>query len=245
MKLNELMKAPLSNLYLMRTLELVLSSLNVSKDDSVLEIGLGTGFETFMISKRSKEVVGIDISEPLIVFLNKSLQLDNVKFYMMDATKKPPNDFLGKFDKCICLDVLEHVEDPKGLLNFIQKILKRGGGCLVMTFPINKEHGRNYFTKEDVYELFRGIDLSADIRIVKQNRFGSLISKLYAKVQRRLKPPREADMFNGTIAFEMLEHPERIYWLYKLGIILLFKLSAHSYYDDESGKRALVIAQKV
>lgn len=126
MKFNELINAPISNLYSMRTLELVLSNLNLSKDDSVLEIGLGSGFETFMISKQSREVVGIDISEPLIKFLNKSPKLDNAKFYVMDSTKKPPNEFLGAFDKCICLDVLEHVEDPRGLLDFISKILRRG-----------------------------------------------------------------------------------------------------------------------
>jgi 2-polyprenyl-3-methyl-5-hydroxy-6-metoxy-1,4-benzoquinol methylase len=127
MKFKDLIKAPLTNLYHMRTLELVLSNLNLSKDDLVLEIGLGSGFETFMHSKRSKRVVGIDISEPLIKLLKKSLRLDNVKFYTVDATKEPPNKFLGEFDKCICLDVLEHVEDPKSFLIFIQKILRPGG----------------------------------------------------------------------------------------------------------------------
>lgn len=245
MKFNELMKAPIANLYSMRTLELILSNINLSKDDSVIEIGLGTGFETFVLSKRTREVVGIDISEPLIEFLNKSLRLDNAMFYAMDATKEPPGEFLDAFDKCLCLDVLEHVEDPKGLLSFIQKILKQGG-VLGMTFPINRVHGRNYFTKEDIYELFRGIDLSADIRIVKQNRFGSLISKIYATVQNTLKqPPRESDRFDEAIAFEMLRCPKKIYKLYKLGIIILFKITTHTYCEDKSGKRVLIIAQKV
>ena len=61
MKFNELLKAPLTNLYTMRSLELLLSNLNINKDDSVLDIGLGSGFETFILSKRAKEVVGIDV----------------------------------------------------------------------------------------------------------------------------------------------------------------------------------------
>lgn len=244
LKLKELIEAPITNLYSMRTLELVLGNLNLSEEDSVLVIGPGTGFETFILSKRSREVVGIDISEPLIRFLIENLQLDNVKFYTMDATKEPPKEFLGAFDKCICLDVLEHVEDPKSLLSFIQKILRRGG-CLGMTFPINKEHGRNYFTKEDVYDLFADVDMNADIRIVKQNKFGSLISRFYAKVQSMLEPPKEADKFEYLTAFEMLQHPKRIHWLFKLGIIILFKISAHTYRECESGQRALVIAQRV
>jgi SAM-dependent methyltransferase len=244
LKLKELVTAPMSNLYLMRTVELVLSNLNMSKDDSIFEIGIGSGFETYILSKRSKDVVGIDISERLIKFLNKRLQLDNTKFYVTDATKEPPGEFMGVFDTCICLDVLEHVEDPENFLNFIQKILK-WGGYLGMTFPINKEHGRNRFTEEDVYDLFEGPDLRVDIRIVKQNNFGSLISRFYAKVQNILKPSKEADIFENLTAFEMLQNPKRIHWLYKLGIIFLFKISAHTYCEDELGQRALVIAQKV
>jgi hypothetical protein len=114
-----------------------------------------------------------------------------------------------------------------------------------MTFPINKEHGRNRFTREDVYDLFEGIDMNADIRIVKQNRFGSLISRFYARVQSILKPPREVDRFDNTVAFEMLQRPKKIYQMYKLGMILLFKISAHTYHKDEHGERALVIAYKV
>lgn len=244
LKLKELVTAPISNLYLMRTVELVLCNLNLSKDDSILEIGIGSGFETYVLSKRSKKVVGIDISENLIKFLNKRLQLDNTNFYVMDATKEPPDEFMGVFDKCICLDVLEHVEDPENFLNFIQKILKRGG-YLGMTFPINKEHGRNRFTEEDVYNLFEGLDLRADVRIVEQTKFGSSVSKFYAKVQNILKPPKEADIFENLTAFEMLQHPKRIHWLYKLGIIFLFKISAHTYREEGLGQRALVIAQKV
>jgi 2-polyprenyl-3-methyl-5-hydroxy-6-metoxy-1,4-benzoquinol methylase len=250
LKFNELMKAPIANLHQMRVLELVLSNLNLTKDDSVIEIGIGNGFETFILSKRAKEVVGIDISEPLIRFLNENIRLANVEFYAMDATKEPPKEFRDAFDKCVCLEVLEHVEDPKALLDFIQKTLRKGGGGLGMTFPINernKKHGMNFFTSKDVYDLFNDNTLSANIRIVKLSKFGSLTNKLYKKVQNILgkKPPRETDIFDNTIAFEMLRHPKRIYWLYKLGIIILFKISAPSYHDDEYGKKALIVAYKV
>ena len=244
MNFSELMKAPIATLPSIWRVELVLNNLNISKDDSVLDIGLGTGFETFMLSNRSKEVVGIDISEPLIKYLNENLRLDNTKFYVWNATKETPIEFVSAFDRCICLDVLEHVEDPKAFLNFMTKTLRQGG-WLCMTFPINSTHGRNHFTKEEVYELFRGVNLNADIRIVKRTRFGILVRNCYSKVKNVLKPPREADIFDAEIAFEMLQHPKRIFWLYKLGIVFLFKLSGHTFYDDESGGRALVIAQRV
>ena len=159
MKFNELINAPLANLHTMRELQLILNFLDLQKDDKVLEIGTGSGTATFIISKHVRCITGIDISKPLINFLNKNTKTNNIDFYAIDATKDPPTEFINKFDKCICIDVMEHVEDSKALLNFMQRILKIGGR-LGITFPINNiHHGRNYFTKKDVYELFKDFDV--------------------------------------------------------------------------------------
>ena len=130
LKFNDLINMPLSNIYAIRELELVLNYLNLDKDDHLLDIGCGSGRVCFMASKYVKKVVGADISKVVINFLNEKPKPDNVEFYVMDATKEPPDVFLNRFDKCICIDVLEHVGDPKMFLEFISKILKVGGGCL-------------------------------------------------------------------------------------------------------------------
>ena len=115
-----------------------------------------------------------------------------------------------------------------------------------MTFPINNpHHGRNYITREDVYKLFDGIELKSKIKIVKLKRFAALIDKFYAKVQSILKPPREADTFEDLVRFDMMKNPKRIYDLYKLIIIILFKISENSYHENDFGNRALIIAEKV
>ena len=115
-----------------------------------------------------------------------------------------------------------------------------------MTFPINNpHHGRNYLTRKDVYELFDGIELKSKIKIVKLKRFALLIDKFYAKVQSILKPPREADIFEDFVRFDMMKNPKRIYALYKLITVILFKISENSYYENVFGDRALIIAEKV
>ena len=88
MKLNELIGAPSANLWTMRHLELVLGHIEITKDDTVLDVGCGNGFTAFILSKHAKAVVGIDLSEPLIDFLNKQPNPDNVSFLTGDATKK-------------------------------------------------------------------------------------------------------------------------------------------------------------
>lgn len=127
MRLTELLRAPLSSLHTLRETKLCLDFMQVDKGDAICEIGLGTGFTSLILSKRFKRVVAIDISERLIEVLCSSPHPDNVEFFAMDATKEPPKELLNQFDKCICIDVLEHVEDPLGLLTFISQILRRGG----------------------------------------------------------------------------------------------------------------------
>lgn len=128
MRLTELLRAPLSSLHTLRETKLCLDFMQVNKGDTICEIGLGTGFTSLILSKRFKRVVGIDISMPLVEALCASRHPDNVEFYAIDATKEPPNELLNQFGRCICIDVLEHVEDPLGLLTFISRILRRGGG---------------------------------------------------------------------------------------------------------------------
>jgi SAM-dependent methyltransferase len=184
MNFNELIKAPLANLWCLRNLALVLRYSNISKDDLVLDVGCGTGLAPFILSKHAKEVIGIDISKPLIEFLNENLKLANARFLVADATKKPFDFFLATFNKCICIDVLEHVENPLASLEYIHKVLKPGGTAAI-TFPINKlEHGRNHFTLEDVHNLLAKVDMRADIRVFKQSKFGSLIGSVPKVVEK-------------------------------------------------------------
>lgn len=244
MRVKQLIKAPLANLWTMRLLELVLNHLEITKDDTVLDVGCGTGFTTFILSKYAKDVVGIDLSEPLIQFLNKGTKPDNVRFLAGGVIKKPPNIFLDTFDKCICIDVLEHVENPLAALGYIHKVLKPEGAAAI-TFPVNKPgHGRNYFTHEDVCNLFIEAGMKADIKIFKQNWFGSLISSFYRGVQNLFEPLKEADIFDELRAFKMMTRPKKMHALYKLATICLFKISSNSYGEAMNGKRVLVILRK-
>lgn len=248
MTFTELLRAPLSNLQSIKLLQLVLKHLSLSREDSVLSVGTGNGFDCFIISKYAQDVVGVDIAEPMIKFLNESPKPHNVRFYAVDTTTDPPSEFLNMFDKCICLEVLEHVEDPEGLLQFVEKSLRRGGR-LVMTFPINNPtHGQNYLTEERVSRMFeKTLGLDVKTWAVGSNRLSRFLDRFYFKVQNVLKPPKkEADIFENTTAFEMITKPNKLYILYKIGIILLSKIPGASYCAKEgSGDRLLVIAEKI
>ena len=122
----ELLRGPLAALHELQRAELCFNSLGLNKSDVVCEIGCGAGFASFWLSKRCKKVIAIDISEPLIEFLSKRPHPNNLEFCVIDATQNPPKSLCNMFDKFICIDAMEHVEDPLSLLNFVSQILKTG-----------------------------------------------------------------------------------------------------------------------
>lgn len=244
----QLLEAPISNITQIRHLKAVMKYLGLSLNDSILSVGTGNGLDCFIISKRVREVVGIDISEAMIKILNETMRQPNLQFYAIDATKGPPSEFVNKFDKCICTEVLEHVENPVGLLQFIGTALKRGGRA-VITFPTNNpSHGCNYLTEEQVLPMFEKTSLSkVSIWNLEPTTVSRLTDRLYFIVQRTLKPTNpEANRFEDTTAFKMIKKPARFDFLYKLGIVSLSTLPWNTYVIKKGNSSAvLVVAEKV
>ncbi len=76
-------------------LNAIVADANVTKEDSVLEIGAGAGTLTSAISERAKEVVSFEIDPDLKEHL-ENLNLQNVKFVFEDVMSVP----LDKIENC-------------------------------------------------------------------------------------------------------------------------------------------------
>jgi len=80
---------------------------------NVLDIGTGSGYK---LNKYflNDDTTGLDI-EPTLTYLKETYP--NKKWEESDFNKK-----MGSFDIIICADVIEHIENPDVLLNFINSI---------------------------------------------------------------------------------------------------------------------------
>jgi len=93
---------------------------------------------------------------------DKYVRLDNRDYkdidIVADISKKIPVKN-GDFDSIICIQVLEHVKDPKHVINEIHRILKKDGKCLLTTHMAAPLHGEPYdyyrFTKYALKDLFK------------------------------------------------------------------------------------------
>jgi 2-polyprenyl-6-hydroxyphenyl methylase / 3-demethylubiquinone-9 3-methyltransferase len=111
----------------------------------ILDIGCGAGFATQRMSQAGYRILGVDLSEPSLRIarnyfrgLGLAAPLDNpggrdgCVFSRADAMSLPFGDAV--FDAVLCLDFLEHVENPRKVIAEAARVLKPGGLFFFHTF---------------------------------------------------------------------------------------------------------------
>ncbi len=99
---------------------------NIPDGSRVLDVGCSSGnFGEFLTKNKKCEVIGIDLDKKDVVQAKRVLKAA----YVMNVEE---DDFskLGKFDRIIFADVLEHLQDPVTSLKKIKKSLKPNGQIL-------------------------------------------------------------------------------------------------------------------
>lgn len=126
----------------------------------ILEIGSGLGTYSEKITKDSKnyKIFLSDINDDYLKKLKKIFQNQRINCIKLNLEKR--EDFLKieqKFDSIIALNVLEHIKDDVGVLNYLYDLL-RPQGRLIILVPAHKflfntidtaiGHRRRYTKKE-------------------------------------------------------------------------------------------------
>lgn len=96
---------------------------------SALDIGCGSGVLTYELSKYYNEVIGIDISEKMLVITNKKRSSQNIKYIYMDATKLKLNK---KFDVITTRTVFHHFKDISAVINKLKPLLNEQGKLIIL-----------------------------------------------------------------------------------------------------------------
>ncbi len=102
-----------------------------NKNQSILDLGCGTGTLTSQLVNFADTVVGVDSSESMIEMAQK--QYTDIKFIICDALKLP---FNKQFDVVFSNAVFHWIADHNALLNQVHKVLKPNG-LLICEFGAN------------------------------------------------------------------------------------------------------------
>ena len=124
-----------------------LSNLRARGATDFAEVGVGTGIYSRLLLEERPEIrgVGFDISPLSLKFTQRHVAGygfgDRYQLLLQDILTDPP---ARKFQAVLCVEVLEHLEDPVALLKAL-KALVVAGGTLFVTAALNAAHADHIY----------------------------------------------------------------------------------------------------
>ena len=137
----------------------------------------GGTFTKVILSKiGSKDIYGVDVSHSAIQYAQKKIPFG--KFKVADAAKLPyTNNF---FNAVICLEVLEHVDNPSQALSEIYRVLKKGGYTVILVPSDNRLFKIVWF----VWTLYYPVWKHAHVQSFQNSTLEDLIKKTKLKIDK-------------------------------------------------------------
>lgn len=118
-------------------------SAELVKDKYVLDIASGTGYGTYILAEKAKNVKGVDISKKAVVYAKKNFNRKNLEFIQASADKIPFDD--GTFDVVNSFETIEHITTYREFVEEAKRVLKKEGLFIVSTPNKNEFMENNHF----------------------------------------------------------------------------------------------------
>lgn len=114
----------------------------------ILDVATGTGKQAFEFAKRGYEIIGADLSEPMLKVAIRNNRYDNVIFILADAAKLP---FKKEYFDICCISLALH-EMPLSIrgevLQEITRVTRSGGTIMIMDYSTSpKSRLGRYFVR--------------------------------------------------------------------------------------------------
>jgi glycosyltransferase involved in cell wall biosynthesis len=181
--------------------------------DTVLELGAGIGnFAGRLMGRRLLYVAAEKDPLYLHALRNRFLRTPNVSVLELDPDQ--PRDFEnagGPFDTVLCVNVIEYVADPEGLIQSAASVLRPGGSIIVLA-PQGPALFGSLDMKLGYKRRFSRTELRGELekhgfkveRMYQLNKIGTPAWWLYGKVLRR-----------GRISKVMLKIFDKTVWFWR------------------------------
>lgn len=135
----------------------VLSLLDLTGVERVLEIGYGSGADIERVSERAAQVVGIDHSEAMLRMATarnrRRIESGQVELCVGEAAELPYAE--GSFDRVFAINVAHFWSDVTGTLQGIRRVLREGGRAVIAVQPRHKGA-----TRESSHETAKKLEMA-------------------------------------------------------------------------------------
>ncbi|WP_313678367.1 bifunctional 2-polyprenyl-6-hydroxyphenol methylase/3-demethylubiquinol 3-O-methyltransferase UbiG [Pantoea vagans] len=105
---------------------------------TVLDVGCGGGILAESMAREGAVVTGLDMgAEPLAVARLHALESGVTLDYVQQTVEEHAEQHAGKYDVVTCMEMLEHVPDPRSVIHACAKLVKPGGEVFFSTLNRN------------------------------------------------------------------------------------------------------------
>lgn len=131
------------------------SAMRVAGARSFIEVGIGTGLYSGLLLRKLPQIsgLGVDISPSSKCFTEMQLAalavIARYRTELRDVTAEPPEQ---KTDWLICVEVLEHLEDPIAFLRGLRRNMAPGAKAFI-TAALNAAHADHIYLYRSVDEV--------------------------------------------------------------------------------------------
>jgi SAM-dependent methyltransferase len=105
-----------------------LTAARASPPGRVLDYGCGLGYFTFALNRAGFDCTGVDISADAI---EKARARYGDRYLRLEELSRVASD--RHFDTVVCLELIEHVEDPVAFLTAVRQLVASGGEVILST----------------------------------------------------------------------------------------------------------------
>jgi 2-polyprenyl-6-hydroxyphenyl methylase / 3-demethylubiquinone-9 3-methyltransferase len=107
-------------------------------DSKIVDVGCGGGILSEALASAGADVLGIDLSEELLSVADlHGLESGAQVSYKKISAETLAAQQAGKFDAVTCMEMLEHVPDPRSVVQACSKLVKPGGTVFFSTLNRN------------------------------------------------------------------------------------------------------------
>jgi ubiquinone biosynthesis O-methyltransferase len=103
----------------------------LARGKRVLDAGCGAGYGSAELARVAERVTGIDIAPEAVEFARAHYERPNLAFQQASCTELPFDG--AAFDLVVAFEVIEHLEDWKGFLQEVRRVLSPSGQLIVST----------------------------------------------------------------------------------------------------------------
>jgi SAM-dependent methyltransferase len=106
-------------------------AVRLARGKRVLDAGCGAGYGSAELAYVAAQVTGVDVAADAVEYARANYAAENLRFEQASVTGLPFAD--SSFDLVVAFEVIEHLEDWRGLLNEARRVLAPSGQLIVST----------------------------------------------------------------------------------------------------------------